>query len=302
MNALLTGASGFVGRNLVELLLLKKVNVYTIGRHAVEGTKHYSLPELWCNDDLANIIREVKPDFLFHLAGNGRLDGLREMFNINTYLGVCLLNALTISGFNNRTKCLFFGSAAEYGLVTEDDLPLSESFPCKPYNDYGFCKLTQTNYVSAWLCSGGRAMVVRPFTILGKHMPVTMAIGSFASQILNLSNKGGQGVLHTGNLNISRDFVDVSDVVSICWELINIDDANGEVINICSGKELELKKIVDYMIQLTGFNIKVEVDKDRLRTIDTDSHYGDNRKLLKLLGGFEFIHWKMSVKQMMGVE
>ena len=301
MNALLTGASGFVGRNLIEFLLSKKVNVYTIGRYAVEGVEHYPLPELWCNDDLVNIIREVKPDFLFHLAGNRRLEGLREMFNINTYLGACLLNALTISGFNNRTKCLFFGSAAEYGLVTAADLPLSETFLCKPYNDYGICKLAQTHYVSAWLCSGGRVTVVRPFTILGKQMPVTMAIGSFVSQVLNISNKGGQGVLHTGNLNISRDFVDVSDVVSICWELINIDDANGEVINICSGRALELKKIVDYMIQLSGFEIKVEIDKDRLRTIDIDSHYGDNRKLLKLLDGFEFIHWKTSVKKMMGV-
>jgi hypothetical protein len=67
------------------------------------------------------------------------------------------------------------------------------------------------------------------------------------------------------------------------------------------GQGLELKKILDYMIQLTGFDVKVEIDKDRPRTIDSDSHYGDNRKLQKLLGGFEFIPWKMSVLQIMGV-
>jgi GDP-D-mannose dehydratase len=59
MNALLNGISGFVGRNLVELLLLKNLHVYTIGCNAEEGTAHYHLPELWCNDDLIKIIRQV---------------------------------------------------------------------------------------------------------------------------------------------------------------------------------------------------------------------------------------------------
>jgi nucleoside-diphosphate-sugar epimerase len=300
MNALLTGASGFVGRNLIEFLLSKKVNIFTIGRHAVKGAEHYSLPELWCHDDLVKIIRKVKPDLLFHLAGSGQIAGFREMFNLNTYFGACLLDSLTMAGFNSRTKCLFFGSAAEYGLVAKADLPLSEGFICKPYNDYGICKLAQTHYVSSWVSSGGRAMVVRPFTILGRNMPKTMAIGSFANQLKNISQNGSQGVLHIGDLNISRDFVDVSDVVSICWDLIKIDDANGEVVNICSGKALELKKILDYMIQLTGLDISLEIDKNRLRTIDIESHYGDNRKLLKLLDGYEFIDWQTSVKKMIG--
>jgi len=81
--------------------------------------------------------------------------------------------------------------------------------------------------------------------------------------------------------------------------LINVDDANGEVINICSGKALELRQILDYMIKLTGLDISLQIDKDLLRTIDIEYHYGDNRKLISFLDEFEFIDWQTSVKKMM---
>ena len=175
---------------------------------------------------------------------------------------------------------------------------MDEEFCCKPYSDYGISKLAQTHYASAWSMAGGKALVVRPFTILGKGMPVSLAIGDFAIQLLEIVRNGGNGTLSTGNLDVTRDFVDVNDVVDICWKLINLDKACGQVVNICSGNALNLRVIVEYMIQLVGGNVLLETKTDRIRSIDMKHHYGDNSKLMKLIGEFEFTPWQVSVKQM----
>ncbi len=301
MNILITGASGFVGQYLVDFFLRKKFNISSLGRSEVSDVKNYILPKNWNKNDLVNIILEAKPDYLFHLAGSPQSESFSESFNINTCFGSDLLDALSISGFNKKTRCLFFGSAAEYGMVKDVDLPLSEDICCKPYTYYGISKLAQTHYVGAWGKSGGKIVVIRPFTILGKYMPEQMAVGSFVKQIKEISREGGKGVLYTGNIDISRDFVDVFDVVEICWKLVNLDKASGQVINICSGRPLSLKAIIDYMVNLTGVDVSIEVEERRFVQVDIKTHYGDNSKLLDLLGKFEFIPWKESVKRMLGV-
>jgi GDP-4-dehydro-6-deoxy-D-mannose reductase len=301
MNILITGASGFVGQYLVDFFLRKKFNISSLGRSEVSDVKNYTLPKNWNKNDLVNIILEAKPDYLFHLAGSSQSDSFSESFNINTCFGSDLLDALSISGFNKKTRCLFFGSAAEYGMVKDVDLPLSEDICCKPYTYYGISKLAQTHYVGAWGKPGGKIVVIRPFTILGKYMPEQMAVGSFVKQIKEISREGGKGVLYTGNIDISRDFVDVFDVVEICWKLVNLDKASGQVINICSGRPLSLKAIIDYMVNLTGVDVSIEVEERRFVQVDIKTHYGDNSKLLDLLGKFKFIPWKESVKRMLGV-
>lgn len=301
MNILITGASGFVGQYLVNFFLKRKFNVSSLGRSKVSNVKNYTLPKKWSKNDLVNIILEAKPDYLFHLAGNSQSNSCLESFNINTCFGLNLLDALSASGFSEKTKCLFFGSASEYGMVKDIDSPLSESFNCKPYACYGIGKLAQTHYAATWGKLNGQIVIIRPFTILGKHMSEKMAIGSFAKQINEISTKGDKGVLYTGNIDISRDFIDVSDVVEICWKLVNLDEANSQVINICSGKPTSLREVVDYMINLTGVDISIQVEGKRLVQADVKTHFGDNSKLLGLLGRFEFIPWKVSVKKMLGV-
>jgi nucleoside-diphosphate-sugar epimerase len=300
VNVLLTGASGFVGQYLVNFFLEKKFNVSSLGRSEVANVTNYILPHHWGNNDITRIIAEAKPDYLFHLAGNSQSNSCLESFNINTCFGLNLLEALSATGLNQKTKCLFFGSAAEYGLVEDAESPLSESINCRPYSYYGSSKLAQTQYAATWGKLKGQIVIVRPFTVLGKNMSDKMAIGNFARQINEIGKTGKKGILHTGNIDISRDFVDVSDVVELCWKLVNLDDANGQVVNICSGKPTSLREMIGYMINLASVDISLKTEEKRLIKVDVRTHFGDNKKLLGLVGNFEFIPWKVSVKKMLG--
>ncbi len=302
MKALITGASGFIGSSLVEHLCQQGVDVFTLGRSKVLGSiKHYELTIPWNRDEFVDVVTDVQPDYFFHLAGSSQITELQQAFSINTCLGADILDAIRLSGLQEKTRCLLFGSAAEYGLVKESELPITEQVCCQPINHYGLSKLAQTHYVNAWLNSGGRAIIVRPFTVLGKGMPTSMAIASFAEQIQTIAKKGGKGTLFTGNIDVCRDFVDVSDVVNICWELIRQDQAMGKTVNICSNQPLALRTLVDYMIELLQVDISVKTDKGRLRKFDMSIHYGDNKELIRLIGAYKFTSWQSSVKHMLDI-
>jgi nucleoside-diphosphate-sugar epimerase len=301
MNVLLTGASGFVGGHLLNLLLKKGANVFTLGRTPSAGAKHYFLAWPWRKEDIFTIVKEVRPDYFFHLAGKHSSGSLKEAIDINASLCQILLDAITYCGFQNLTKCMLFGSAAEYGPILDGDLPLSEKYECNPISNYGISKLMQTNYALKWSREGGIASVIRPFSIFGPNMPTYLAVGSFSKKIQKLANKGlKKGVIQTGNINVQRDFIDVNDVIEICWKLINNDQVNGQIINVCSGKALKLRTIVEYMADLNNLDLSIEENKSLLRSNDPLIHYGSNAKLIDLIDSYEFIPWKETLRGIMG--
>ena len=301
MNILVTGASGFVGRHLVKYLQQKKgLNIFSLGRTSINGIVHYQLDDLQDKSRIVDVIDGVRPDYVFHLAGTSQPSDLKEAILVNACFGINLLDAINIVGLSNTTKCLFFGSASEYGLIKEMSLPISERYCCMPYSYYGISKFAQTASVMSWSQSVCKTVVIRPFTMLGSNIPKSMAIGSFMDQInMITSSKDNCGILNTGNLDVYRDFLDVQDVVKICWKLANTDKAYGNIINMCSGKSINLRTILEYMIYVSGTNIKIEVSSDRIRKNDMKHHYGDNSLLMHLIGSFEFTDWRTSVKRMM---
>ena len=127
-------------------------------------------------------------------------------------------------------------------------------------------------------------------------MPTHLALGSFIKQIELMSHKGS---LNTGNLNTKRDFIDVHDVVSLMWKLINNSNAYGEIVNICSSKATSILEILNYVIKLSGKDITISSEEVRMRKNDMLIHFGDNAKLLKIVGDFQFSSWKNTINKIM---
>jgi nucleoside-diphosphate-sugar epimerase len=82
-------------------------------------------------------------------------------------------------------------------------------------------------------------------------------------------------------------------------KLIKNKKSYGKYINICSGKSVKTKKILEYMILLSNENIEIISENASQKNQDMNIYFGDNKKLIQLIGDFKFIPWKKTVKKMM---
>ena len=303
MNIIITGAGGFLGQHLINFLsenINEEVSIYSLGSKSLPKCKNYYIDDINDKRQINLAISSIKPDYLFHLAGtaNNSLD-INTIKSVNTTYASILLNSLEINNLQNHTKIMIVGSSAEYGVIKHENLPISENNKeLKPKTLYGKTKYNQTINSLSWQQKSRNLVVVRPFNIIGKNMPQYLAIGNFFSQICSIPDKG---LLKTGNLNVERDFIDVYDVVNIMWKLINNDKSYGEVINICKGKSIPLIDLVNLMINLSRKKIEHVIEHNRIRKDEHPIHYGDNKKLLSIIGDYKFISWKKTINKIMGV-
>jgi len=180
------------------------------------------------------------------------------------------------------------GTSAEYGAVKTHELPIAETTPTRPYSHYGVSKLAQTQLGLLLSRAGCRLTVVRPFNIIGPGMPDHLVIQSFARQAAEIYKGNRLPILNVGNLDSSRDFIAVNDVVRIYWQLIQTPAARGEVINVCSGKAIKIRELLTDFIATTGLTIDIKVDPERYKPIDVPVHYGDAAKLRGILGSVSY--------------
>jgi GDP-4-dehydro-6-deoxy-D-mannose reductase len=278
--ALVTGADGFLGRHLVRELERYGVRVTGLTRRARPDSRFIAMGSApWPVDCLAQILDMADPDVVFHLAG-GAAGSRAELEQLNLGLARTLMAAL--SRGQARPVLVCCGSAAEYGSAHIDGVPTPETARCAPESAYGASKLTQTKEALAFgEQSGTRVLIARIFNPIGPGMPPYLALGEFARQITALPPHGG--VLQTGNLTASRDFIDVEDVASALHRLATHPLARG-VVNICSGKLTRLDGLVELLITASGKPVRIELDPARLRGPERSSISGDPTLLHHLVG------------------
>lgn len=297
MRVLITGASGFIGQSLIKYLLGINCEIFNLGSSEVKNSTHFLLKSPSDKKAINDAILEIKPDYVFHLAGSAiRSLNIEQIFTVNTFYCDYLLRAIDKADLGYHTKVVVVGSAAEYGSIEPSQLPISENLPCMPNTLYGMSKLAQTQTALAWQKPKKALVVVRPFNVIGPNMPSHIALGNFVEQIQSIANNG---VLMTGNLDSSRDFIAVSDVSRLMWQLIHTEEAYGEVFNLCSGIATRMDKVVDYVLMLSNRGIKVKTESGRSIKGETKIHYGDNTKLQSVIGEYKFSTWEDTLLDVM---
>lgn len=282
MRALVTGAGGFSGRYLLEFLATQGVEIHTLGNRVTSQNHH--IAEFDDFAKLSNIIQQVQPDYIFHLAGVASAPEHSLYYKINSVFAANLLQAVVAAG-QKECPILLVGTSAEYGKINDTDLPINEKTVPRPYSHYGVSKLTQTTIGQLAVEQGQPVVIVRPFNIIGAGMPSHLAAQSFVRQIIDSRQDNTDTIiLKVGNLNSYRDFIDIQEVVSIYWELIRNPHTYGEIINICSGVGVSMQDLLDRLIRLSGKKIEVQIDPLRFKPVDIPLHYGDTNKLSRLLG------------------
>jgi GDP-4-dehydro-6-deoxy-D-mannose reductase len=276
--AIVTGAEGFLGRHLVLELRQHGVHVTALGRLPTSEASYVAMGDApWCSTRLARIIETAEPDAIFHLAG-GAVGSQAELEQLNAGLASAVMQALHDVQVGPLLVCC--GSATEYGAAIIDGVPVCETARCAPLSAYGKAKLAQTNAALAFAeATGTPVLIARIFNPIGPGMPPYLALGDFARQIAAL--RDAYGVLQTGNIYVSRDFMDVEHVVESMWKLSQNPDARG-VVNICSGRATELSKLVEMLIDVSGKKVTIETISSRARPEELGVVVGSTALLAKL--------------------
>ncbi|WP_137817358.1 GDP-mannose 4,6-dehydratase [Pseudomonas sp. 2FG] len=276
---LVTGANGFVGKHLVAL-------------EAAGGMSDWRLQttsagfDLLSPDSIDAALQAGVPDAVIHLAGQTFVpEAFRDparTLQVNLIGTLNLLQALKNRGFSGTF--LYVSSGDVYGQVGELDLPIAETLAPHPRNPYAVSKVSaellcqQWSYAEPW-----RIIVARPFNHIGAGQGESFVIPSMARQIIRVRRGLQPALLDVGDVDVTRDFLDVRDVIQAYLVLLE-QGRNGEVYNVCSGVEQRVRDLITQMASLAGVEVELVQDATRLRRAEQRRVVGSSDKLQKETG------------------
>ncbi len=310
MKILITGATGFVGSHLIEYLLEKDsgIQIYAAQRRRsnIDNVRHLLGHKRikWVTMDITDshsvtwLIENYMPDRCFHLAAQSFVpsswNAPQETITTNVIGTINLLEAIRAKAPETRVQIA--GSSEEYGMVEEDEVPITESNPLRPLSPYGVSKVAQTLLGYQYFKSYGlKTFRTRGFNHTGPRRGEMFVCSNFAKQLVEIE-KGinTDKVIKVGNLAARRDFTDVRDMVRAYWLAIEKGTA-GDVYNICTGNSFSVEEILNMMIELSPAKIKTEPDPDKMRPSDVPILLGDNSKFRAATGWKPEIPFKQTL-------
>jgi NAD dependent epimerase/dehydratase len=288
-NILVTGADGFIGSHLVELLVHKGYNVKALSYYNSFNFWGW-LEEIDCKDDIEIISGDIRDPFfceniakgvdtIFHLAA---LIAIPFSYTApNSYVETNIqgtLNMLQAGLKNNINKFIHTSTSEVYG--TAQYVPIDEKHPLQPQSPYSASKIGADSIAMSFYNSFDMPITIaRPFNTYGPRQSARAVIPTIITQILS-----NQKVIKLGDVTPTRDFNYVEDTCEGFLAIANSSKSIGEVINIASNYEISIKDTLELIKQLTNWNGEFITDKQRLRPINSEVFrlYGDNSKLKSL--------------------
>jgi len=280
------GATGFLARHLIPAL--RRTDKWeVVGAAASDhappwlAANHYHVADIASQDAVLKLMDRVAPDALVQAAG--RVHGSAQDLCRTNVVGTA--NVLAAAR-QQRPACrlILVGSAAEYGPVSESALPITEDAACAPADAYGVTKLAATELaVEAARAWGARTTVVRPFNMVGAHMPAYLLGGALVERVYSAVGTAALQPVRIGRTDTRRDFVAVEDVVSALMKLLEID-APGEIYNLCSGRPTAITELLRLLVELSGADLRWETDPTLVRAGDVQTSYGSSEKARNRFG------------------
>jgi len=226
------------------------------------------------------------PDAVIHLAGQTFVpEAFRDparTFDINLLGTLNLLQALKARGF--KGPFLYVSSGDVYGQVEESALPITEQQPPCPRNPYAVSKLSAEFLSLQWgLSECWPVLVARPFNHIGTGQKDSFVIASAARQINRIKQGLQAPQLEVGDIDVTRDFLDVDDVVSAYFALLE-KGTSGQVYNICSGHEQSIRSLIEQMGDLAEVELQLVQDPARMRRADQRRVCGSHQRLARTTG------------------
>lgn len=174
-------------------------------------------------------------------------------------------------------------------MVKLDEVPIKESNPLRPLSPYGVSKVAMDFLGYQYFKSYGMKIIrTRGFNHTGPRRGDVFAESSFAKQIAEIEKGKKEPVIMVGNLEAERDYTDVRDMVK-GYLLAAEKGEPGEVYNICSGKAVKIKKVLDILLSFSKIKVEIKQDPARMRPSDVPILLGDSTKFRRKTG------WKNTI-------
>ncbi len=284
MRALVTGASGFVGRYLIEALRRDGIEVFACGGPH-DASEEYFPIDLTDSATLTAALDAARPTVIFHLAAQAfvpeSLASPMATYEINA-IGTARL-AQAVRACDRAPRIVFASSAEVYGARNESDYPLSETIDLRPANPYGASKAAAEAMLLGECASFGTDVVIaRAFNHIGPGQNERFVVASLAAQLARIA-AGGPPQLLVGNLNTARDFLDVRDVVA-AYATLAREGERGEVYNVCSGGAVTIRDLLRELIAIARVPVEVREDPNRVRSGEIPLSVGSYEKLRAATG------------------
>jgi GDP-4-dehydro-6-deoxy-D-mannose reductase len=181
--------------------------------------------------------------------------------------------------YSPQARVLYVSSSDVYGVLTPVKEALTEEDATEPVNPYAYTKISGELLARFYSRIEGLDIIcARPFPHTGPGQSADFVCPDWALQIAQIEKGEREPVMTVGNTQVQRDFLDVRDVVEAYIRLIE-KGQKGEIYNICSGRALALKDVLDILLSFTSMAIEVRVDPQKLRKTDLPLLVGDNRKI-----------------------
>ena len=286
---LITGADGFIGSHLVEEVLEQggkvKAFVYYNSFNSFGWLDTFQSDVLQKIEVVSGDIRDkgfVQEsmqgcDMVFHLAA---LIGIPYSYHApDSYVDTNIkgtLNVLSAAQKLSLERLLVTSTSEVY--ATAQYIPINEKHPYQGQSPYSATKIGADRLAESFFTSFDLPVtIVRPFNTFGPRQSARAIIPSIITQILS-----GSKELHLGNLTPTRDLNYVKDVVKAFVEISKCNDAIGEEINICNGKEISMRELVDVIVESLEADVIISIEDERLRPSksEVDRLLGDNSKIL----------------------
>ncbi|MGN6656377.1 MAG: GDP-mannose 4,6-dehydratase [Rhodanobacter sp.] len=270
----LTGASGFVGQHIARIVAEGGFGACTL--HAMPDDL-----DIRDSKALHASLASVQPDWVIHLAARSFVPDSftdpRETLDVNLFGTLSLLCALREMKFGGRL--LYVSSGDVYGAVPESVLPVSELRWPEPRNPYAASKIAAETLCLQWHRSEQLDVIVaRPFNHIGPGQGERFVVPALARQVARIAAGLQEPTLVVGDIDVTRDFSDVRDVVRAYAAMLDRGRA-GQTYNVCSGREVTIRSILQTLSMLAGVDPAIVQDGARLRPSEQRRMVADCRRL-----------------------
>jgi GDP-4-dehydro-6-deoxy-D-mannose reductase len=296
--ALVLAGNSFIGRHLCRALRERGLRVVATARGAggPPGTERCDLTD---RGRVEEIVAATRPQWVFQCAGATGTEDAVLLYQL--HVGGTLNVLAAVARHAPAAPVALVGSAAEYGAVRPEALPVTEDYAPAPRSFFGASKLAQTQAGQAAAAEWNlRVVAVRPFNVLGPGLPPHYFAASLAERLIRAKAAGDSGDVPVVNAGATRDFVDVRDVARALVEVMTggaPPAGTMALYNIASGRETPLRAVAEKLCGLAGGFRAVDGGGGRSRS-GIDRSCGDASRLREAVGWVARTSWEQSVEDM----